>query len=217
MKKTLIFDLDGTLLDSLADIAVSMNEVLREFGLPEFKQEAYGYFVGGGIDVLVDNVQKALSEPMDFNKVYERFKAVYEGKMQSHTKPYEGVENLLKNLKSHNLAVLSNKPHKMTNIYVNRFFPNTFSHIYGQRDGIPKKPNPNTVFEIINELNATYEHTYFIGDTNVDMQTAKNAKITSIGVLWGFRDEKELKENGANFIVKKPSEILDIVNLEALL
>ncbi len=212
MKKTFIFDLDGTLLDSLEDIAVSMNIVLKELGLSEIEHKRYGYLVGGGVDVLVENICKELHVKLDTQDIVKRFKNVYEGKMQKNTKPYDGIVELLKELKNHNLAVLSNKPHDMTKQYVQSFFPDTFSQIFGQRAGIPKKPNPQAVDEIISNLHVKKEDVYFIGDTNIDMQTANNANVKSIGVLWGFRDEKELRENNATFIVSHPSEILDIVN-----
>lgn len=212
MKKTLIFDLDGTLLDSLKDIALGMNRVLSEFGFDEFRIERYRYFVGGGVDVLSKNVLSALDVEFDFKILSKRFKEVYESALHANTKPYDGIEELLANLKGENLAILSNKPHEITKLYAQKFFSNYgFGQVYGQRENIPKKPNPNTAKEIALKFNAKCEDVYFIGDTKVDMQTAKNANMKSIGVLWGFRDEKELRENGADFIVSHPKEIADIL------
>lgn len=212
MKKTIIFDLDGTLVDSIEDIAQSMNLVLKKNGFDTFSVERYNYFVGGGVDVLVKNVKKALGVSCHEEKLLKEFKQAYEGKTQTHTKPYEGIQQLLEKLQNHNLAVLSNKPHEATKLYVEKFFPNTFSMIFGQRKGAPKKPNPQTAIEIANHFKVPCEEVFFVGDTDVDMKTAKNANMKSIGVLWGFRDEKELSENRADFIVKKPSEILKIVD-----
>ncbi len=211
MKKTFIFDLDGTLLDSLEDIAVSANKVLKELGLREIEHKKYGYLVGGGVDVLIENISKELHVALDAKDVVKRFKRVYENKMQKSTKPYDGILELLEKLKGHNLAVLSNKTHDMTKQYVQEFFPNTFSQIFGQREGVPKKPNPQAVDEIISYFKADKKDVYFVGDTNVDMQTGNNAKVKTIGVLWGFRDEKELRENNADFIVKHPLDILETV------
>lgn len=212
MKKLVIFDLDGTLLDSIEDIAKSMNLALNELGFDGFEVEKYNYFVGSGVDVLVKNVKKAIDTDLNELLLLKRFKIIYESKLQQHTKPYDGIVELLSKLSNHFLAVLSNKPHDITNEYVLKFFPNTFSQIFGQRDGIPKKPDPQTAIEIANFFNYPCEQSFFVGDTNIDMLTAKNAHMKSIGVLWGFRDEKELRMSKADFIVQNPMEILDIVN-----
>lgn len=213
MKKTIIFDLDGTLLDSLEDIAIKMNEVLAEFGFNKFDIDRYRYFVGGGVDILSKNVIKALDVEFDFVLLSKRFKEVYENRLHVNTKPYEGINELLRELKPYNLAVLSNKPHEITNRYVREFFPNTFAQVFGQREHIPKKPNPVGIESIIKDFGVTCKDVIFVGDAKIDMQTATNANVKSIGVLWGFRDKKELVENNATYIVSKPSEILDIVRI----
>nr|WP_269090624.1 HAD family hydrolase [Aliarcobacter butzleri] len=212
-KKTLIFDLDGTLLDSIEDIAVSMNKVLESLNLPIHKIEDYKYFVGSGVDVLVENALGNHSQEIK-DEVIKRFKVEYDGKLHLKTLPYDGIYDLLNELKklNCNLAVLSNKPHEFTVSYVNHFFKDyDFKEIHGQKADIPKKPHPIAAINIAKALNIACEEIYFIGDTKVDMQTAKNAKMKAIGVLWGFRDEKELKEFGADFIVKHPLEILNII------
>lgn len=213
MKKTVIFDLDGTLLDSIEDIASSMNKVLESLQLPTHKIEDYKHFVGGGVDILVENALSNQSKEIK-DEVIKRFKIEYDRKLHSKTLPYDGIYELLDELKKLdiNLAVLSNKPHEFTVSYVNHFFKNyNFKEIHGQKKDVPKKPDPKAALDIIKCLDSSCENTYFIGDTKIDMQTAKNANMTAIGVLWGFRDEKELRDFGADFIVSNPLEILKII------
>ncbi|WNL29818.1 HAD family hydrolase [Aliarcobacter cryaerophilus] len=213
MKKTVIFDLDGTLLDSIEDIASSMNKVLESLQLPTHKIEDYKHFVGGGVDILVENALSNQSKEIK-DEVIKRFKIEYDGKLHSKTLPYDGIYELLDELKKLdiNLAVLSNKPHEFTVSYVNHFFKNyNFKEIHGQKKDVPKKPDPKAALDIVKFLNSSCENTYFIGDTKIDMQTAKSANMTAIGVLWGFRDEKELRDFGADFIVSNPLEILKII------
>ena len=213
MKKTIIFDLDGTLLDSIEDIASSMNKVLESLQLPTHKIEDYKHFVGGGVDILVENALNNQSKEIK-DEVIKRFKIEYDGKLHSKTLPYDGIYELLDELKKLdiNLAVLSNKPHEFTVSYVNHFFKNyNFKEIHGQKKDVPKKPDPKAALDIVKCLDSSCENTYFIGDTKIDMQTAKNANMTAIGVLWGFRDEKELRDFGADFIVSNPLEILKII------
>ena len=213
MKKTVIFDLDGTLLDSSEDIASTMNKDLESLKLPIHKIEDYKHFVGGGVDILVENALSNQSKEIK-DEVTKRFKIEYDGKLHSKTLPYDGIYELLDELKKLdiNLAVLSNKPHEFTVSYVNHFFKNyNFKEIHGQKKDVPKKPDPKAALDIVKCLDSSCENTYFIGDTKIDMQTAKSANMTAIGVLWGFRDEKELRDFGADFIVSNPLEILKIL------
>lgn len=212
-KKTIIFDLDGTLIDSLEDIAVCMNKVLEELNLPTYEINDYKYFVGGGISVLVDNALKGQSTQIK-EEVTKRFKVIYDQKLHAKTKPYEGIYELLEELDKLdcNLAILSNKPHEFTVEYANSLFNNfNFKEIHGQKESVPKKPDPIAAINIAKSLNTPCEEIYFVGDTMVDMQTAKNAGMIAIGVLWGFRDEKELNEHGADYLVSHPLEILEII------
>ena len=215
-KKTIIFDLDGTLIDSLEDIANCMNYVLKELNLPIHKIDDYKYFVGGGISILVDNALKGYNQEIK-EEVTKRFKIVYDQKLHSKTKPYDGIYELLDELSKLdcNLAILSNKPHEFTIQYANSLFKKyNFKEVHGQKNNIPKKPDPTAAIDIAKSLNIPCEEIYFVGDTMVDMQTAKNANMIAVGVLWGFRDEKELKENGANFLIKHPLDLLQIIDKE---
>ena len=213
--KAIIFDLDGTLIDSLEDIAVCMNQVLEELELPIHKIEDYRYFVGGGISILVDNALDKQTSLETKEKVTNRFKVVYDQKLHEKTKPYEGIYELLDELKKldYNLAVLSNKPHDFTIAYVDYLFKNyNFKEVHGQKQEVPRKPDPIGAINIAKALNIPCSEIFFVGDTMVDMQTAKSANMKAIGVLWGFRDEEELLTNGADFIVKHPLDILQVIN-----
>jgi phosphoglycolate phosphatase len=213
-RKCLIFDLDGTLLDSITDIAICMNEVLESLNLKTYEISEYKYFVGYGVDVLVKNVLQDQIAKSKQDEVVKRFKAKYDDNLHKNTLPYEGIFELLDELNKQEckLAVLSNKPDLMTKKYIQTIFKDyKFLEVHGQKDGVPKKPDPIQALNIAKSLNENPSDIFFIGDTKVDMQTAKSANMTAIGVLWGFRDEKELNEFGADFIVKHPMEILDII------
>ncbi|QKJ24594.1 HAD family hydrolase [Poseidonibacter lekithochrous] len=214
-QKAIIFDLDGTLIDSLEDIAVCMNQVFAEMELPTHEINDYKKFVGGGVDILVENAL-ADSQPKEIKKqVSKRFKEVYDQNLHAKTLPYDGIYELLEQLEEANIkmAILSNKPHKFTCQYAQSLFKdNKFLEVHGQKEHINKKPDPKAAIDIANNLNINCENIYFVGDTKIDMQTAKNANMKAIGVLWGFREEDELRKNGADFIVEKPSDIFDIIS-----
>jgi phosphoglycolate phosphatase len=213
--KAIIFDLDGTLIDSLEDIAVCMNQVLEELNLPSHQIEDYKYFVGGGISILVDNALDKNTNDEIKAKVTEKFKIVYDQKLHAKTKPYEGIYELLDELQKldFKIGILSNKPHEFTIAYAKNLFSKyDMKEVHGQKSHIEKKPDPIAAIQIAQSFDVPCEEVYFVGDTMVDMQTAVNAKMIGIGVLWGFRDEEELMSNGATFVVKHPLDILEIVN-----
>ena len=213
--KAIIFDLDGTLIDSLEDIAVCMNQVLEELNLPTHKIDDYKYFVGGGISILVDNALDKNTSDETKQLVTEKFKIVYDQKLHAKTLPYEGIYDLLDELKKldFKIGILSNKPHEFTIAYASNLFSKyDMKEVHGQKAHIAKKPDPIAAIQIAQSFDVPCEEVYFVGDTMVDMQTAVNAKMIGIGVLWGFRDEEELMSNGATFVVKHPLDILDIVN-----
>jgi phosphoglycolate phosphatase len=213
--KVIIFDLDGTLIDSLEDIAVCMNQVLKELNLPTHKIDDYKYFVGGGISILVENALDKNTSDETKELVTEKFKIVYDQKLHAKTLPYDGIYDLLDELKrlDFKIGILSNKPHEFTIAYAKNLFSKyDMKEVHGQKSHIAKKPDPIAAIQIAQSFDVPCEEVYFVGDTMVDMQTAVNAKMIGIGVLWGFRDEEELMSNGATFVVKHPLDILDIVN-----
>ena len=213
--KAIIFDLDGTLIDSLEDIAICMNQVLIELNLPHHKLNDYKNFVGGGIDFLVNNALHEDTSEEVKEEVTNRFKVVYDQKLHAKTKPYDGIYELLEELekRDYKIGILSNKPHEFTLAYANSLFSQfNIEEIHGQKAHIEKKPNPTAAIQIANSFEIPCQDIYFVGDTQVDMQTAKNANMKGIGVLWGFRTKEELEESGACFLVETPLDILDILN-----
>jgi phosphoglycolate phosphatase len=210
--KAIIFDLDGTLLNTLSDIGNSMNRVLRSHGLPEHPLKAYNYFVGEGAGRLVE---RALPEEMRIHKdkFLDCFENDYEKNWMKDTKPYPGIPELLSNWqKDLCLCILSNKPHTFTVACVNHFFPEIhFAIVLGQQPGKPRKPDPFGVHRIFKETGYSDKEVFFIGDTKVDMQTAVKTGIPAVGVTWGFRPQSELESHGANFLAHTTEELNDII------
>jgi len=209
--KSLIFDLDGTLINSLLDIAISMNKVLEKHNYPTHDTTEYNYFVGDGALVLVKNAMPKDSKEKDIEKVLKSFIEIYEQNTHNNTFAYEGIYEMLENLENKEIkkAILSNKPHKFTLKYVENLFNNfDFQEVHGQKIDVPKKPDPTMAIEIATKLNTKCEDVVFIGDTATDIKTAKNANMKSIGVAWGFRPVEELKAAGADFIAYKPMDIV---------
>ena len=213
-QKAVIFDLDGTLIDSLEDLANSVNQTLSEFGFNTHEINAYKHFIGDGVKILLKRATNEETDEETIEKLHQRFKVIYKKEIDSKTKVYEGIYELLENLEKINYpkAILSNKPHNFTLDCMDNFFSNySFVNISGQKDTIAKKPDAQAALLIAKQLNKDVRDIYFVGDTKIDMQTAKNAGMKAIGVLWGFRDEKELKDNGADFIVSNTDELYNIL------
>ncbi len=215
MTKLCIFDLDGTLTDTIPAISHFGNTALTKYGFPEIEPDKYKLLVGNGRDLLIHRMLDIFSADTEenFKNVGGAYDAAYEADPLYETKPYDGIIELLDNLKSNGIkiAVLTNKPDNVAQDVVKLFFGDRFDIICGERKGIKVKPDPEAALLIAKELGCTTAETIFIGDTYVDITTGKNAGMESIGVLWGFRDETELKNAGADHIVAHPSEILDII------
>lgn len=212
--KTIIFDLDGTLLNTLADLADSANHTMEQMGFPTYSLDKYRYFVGNGVPKLLERClpeDKRTEE--NIQTARKLFAEYYNVHFADKTKPYDGVAELLENLKKSGvkMAVASNKSDEFTQSIVKRFFGNVFDMVQGGRADVPKKPAPDIAYGIMDKLGAVPVNTYFAGDSNVDMFTAKNAGITAIGCLWGFRTKEELIDGGAKFLAEKPSDIYDII------
>ena len=208
--KSYIFDLDGTLLDSLTDLAASCNYALRINNMPERTIDEVRMFVGNGVRKLMERAIPDGDRNELFQKTYTDFRDHYLIHNLDHTSPYNGIITMLKSLKDDgcNIAVVSNKFYAATQELVNHFFGDYVSVAIGERDNIRKKPSPDTVFEALRQLNVEEDGAVYIGDSDVDVMTAKNCGMPCISVLWGFRDKKFLIEHGANVFVEKPSEIL---------
>ena len=218
MVKLVIFDLDGTLLNSIADLGNACNVALKQFGYPLHEEAAYKKFVGNGIYKLVErSLPKEVQDEENVLRVKAVFDAYYKEHSLDETKPYPGILELLSTLKAQGVycGVVTNKAHAYAVELVQQFFGDNIDETLGQREGIPTKPHPQSVQEMMAHFNVGPEVCLYIGDSNVDIQTAKAAGIPSIGVLWGFRDEAELKGEGADYIVKD-AKALETLILEKL-
>lgn len=214
MYKSIVFDLDGTLLDTLSGLVSTCNAVLARFDFPLHSSEKYKIFVGDGLATLMERITpEGTGKPM-LDECCRIFNDLYAKNWKNSCGPYAGVGELLQALRanSFHLAVLSNKPHAFTSIIVEYFFPGTtFSLVYGQRDGFAKKPDPQVALEIAAKLSCKPCETVFVGDSGVDIRTGKAAGMLTVGVTWGFRDREELLENRADIIINKPMELLNHV------
>lgn len=212
--KTAIFDLDGTLLDTLQDLADAGNRVLAECNYPQHPVEAYKHFVGDGLRVLMERITPENTTSSEIDACCEAFHTIYSENWDKNSKPYVDIERMLMQLRDRGVrcSVLSNKPHAFTAIYIERFFPKSeFEVVFGQREGVNKKPDPAGAIEIAEKMGVDPSECIYVGDTAVDMQTGKAAGMFTIGVLWGFRDLEELKQNDADLIVTSPMEIVEYV------
>lgn len=208
----IIFDLDGTLLDTLEDLAGSMNTVLERMGWPTHPVDAYRWFVGNGVAILV---QRALPEDQRRESIIEKcvqaMRTEYARRWAKQTRLYAGVAELLKKLAAGNmpLNILTNKPDDAAQEMVRHFFPTTPFHIVaGAVADKPRKPDPTVALEMAQQLGIAPEATLFVGDSNTDMQTAKAAKMIALGAAWGFRGREELLASGAHAVLEAPLELL---------
>lgn len=213
--KAIIFDLDGTLLDTLEDLANSMNQVLKSQGLPIHETEKYKQFVGSGMYNLALRALPLDKRDESFIKHCQNLmQEEYKKRWADTTKPYEGIPELLDRLTTLGCkkAVLSNKPHEFTQLIVKKLLERwSFDAVFGERPGIPRKPNPAGALEIAKLLDIPPKEFIYMGDSGIDMNTAKSAGMYAVGVLWGFRDAAELMENGADLIIKTPIELFSVI------
>lgn len=217
--QAVVFDLDGTLLDTLDDIAAATNAVLQQMSLPQHPRESYKHFVGQGVRVLFEQV---LPEEMRTLDVIEECVAMFETTYDAHwdvlTRPYDGIPELLTELVQRGLplAVLSNKPHAFTMKCVERFLAQwPWAVVMGQRDEVPRKPDPAGALAIAAQIGVEPATCLYVGDTNIDMQTAVAAGMYPLGVAWGFRSVEELRAHGAAAIIDTPAELLQTLSLRS--
>lgn len=214
MYKCAIFDLDGTLLDTIEDLAIASNYALELQGYPTHEVEKYKHFVGDGRYKLIERILPEGDRNKEtIDKVVEDFDEYYGNHMIDKTKPYEGIIEMLDELKKSGikLAVVSNKPDYFAGEVVKTFFGNRFDVVFGHREGYKTKPDPRTVLDVIKHFGFEKDECIYIGDSDVDIKTARNANVKSIGVVWGFRGLEELKSEGADFLVQKSRDIVEII------
>lgn len=213
-KKCFVFDLDGTLLDTLKTINYYLSKILTDNGFLAVSEEACRDFVGDGSKILLARALKAQGESDSalVNKMCCDYVSSYNANPYYLTIPYNGIRELLSTLKERGvrLAILSNKPHSSVVPIVEHFFPKIFEAVQGAEDGLALKPSPGLLLKIAEKLAVLPEECVFVGDSGVDMQTAKNAGALAVGVLWGFRSEEELREAGADALVTRAEEISKI-------
>lgn len=216
MKKAVLFDLDGTLADTIESIAKAGNRALEACGFPGQPLEAYKYFAGDGADTLVRRVLRAAGdqECSAYEKVFAKYQEFFKNGCTYHVKPFDGIPELLAALKEKGIktGVVSNKPHLRTiDVVEGLFGKGSLDIVVGQKEGVPKKPDPSVVLAAADSLGVSPEECMYVGDTNVDMITGNAAGMYTVGVLWGFRDKEELEANHAHAIVKEPGQLLELL------
>lgn len=214
MIKAVLFDLDGTIADTLMDLADSANHVLQQNGYPTHNTECYKVFVGNGIAKLIERVlpeqdrtqQNVLNLKTQFVEYYTKHYC-------DKTKPYKGVPQMLDALKQRGIkiAVVTNKAQPMAQAVVDRLYGKNFCSVYGQREDMPTKPNPALTILAMSDLSVEPSQCLFVGDSNVDIYNAINSGAYPVGVLWGFRSEEELKAAGAKAILSRPEQLLELI------
>ena len=212
-----LFDLDGTLLDTLEDLATAANRALISQGQPQHPVADYRNFVGDGLRSLVERIlPETLRGTEAVQATMNAFEREYRLTWDQRTAPYPGIEPMLDRLSESGvrLAILSNKPDGFTRLCVERLLPRwTFEPLFGQRAGVPKKPDPTAAMAVAELLNLTPAEVLYVGDTATDMYTARAAGMDSVGVLWGFRTAEELRQAGARWLVAEPAELTAILAL----
>ena len=211
--KAVIFDLDGTLLNTLEDLADSVNHVLKEAGYPTRTIEEVCAFVGNGIRKLIERSVPENTAPENIDTVHKNFITYYGEHCMKKTKPYDGIMELLHALQKVGckIAVVSNKADYAVQILCDKYFNNIFDAALGEQAGTPKKPAKDSVYKVLNMLQVSPSESVYVGDSDVDILTARNSNMDEIIVDWGFRDRTYLEEQGAKVIVSTPNELLNLI------
>lgn len=215
MKKydTVIFDMDGTLLNTLEDLSDSVNFIMELYGFPRRTVQEIRSFVGNGVARLIElSIPGGRSNPM-YEKCLEDYRIHYSKNMQNKTDAYEGIRELLRQLseKNYKVAIVSNKFDKAVKELNKVYFGEYINVAIGESENISKKPAPDTVFKALEELGSAPDKAVYVGDSEVDVKTARNSGTTSIGVTWGFRDREVLEQEGADYVIDKPCELMKII------
>ena len=213
MINTIIFDLDGTLLNTLEGLKNSTNFALKKFNNPEITLEQTRSFVGNGVRKLIERAIPNGEQNPDFEKCLNTFKEHYSKTMYQKTVAYDGIEDMLTELKKRGIktGVVSNKFDTAVKELCKNYFDGLIIVAIGESPDVRKKPAPDSVLKAMEILGAKPENTLYVGDSDVDIQTAKNTNLKSVGVTWGFRDRELLEEEGADFIINTPCELLELI------
>ena len=208
-----IFDLDGTLLNTIDDLADAGNHVCAARGWPTHTVDAYKYMVGNGIPKLVERFAPRPLSQEEFDQVLAEFTARYNAHKEDKTAPYAGMPQAVAALRQAGVtvAVLSNKAHALAGPVVENYYPGVFHAVQGALPGVPAKPDPTLLRGLLAHLGADPARTLFVGDSNVDIRTGKNGGLTTCGVLWGFRSRQELEQEGADYLVSRPGQLVSLV------
>lgn len=213
MINTIIFDLDGTLLNTLEGLKNSTNFALKKFNSPEITLEQTRSFVGNGVRKLIERAIPNGEKNPDFEKCLNTFKEHYSKTMYQKTVAYDGIEDMLTELKKRGIktGVVSNKFDTAVKELCKNYFDGLIIVAIGESPNVRKKPAPDSVLKAMKILGAKPENTLYVGDSDVDIQTAKNSNLKSVGVTWGFRDRELLEKEGADFIINTPCELLELI------
>lgn len=214
MNRAVIFDLDGTLLDSLQDLAAAGNIVLKQLGCEPLATQMYRNMAGSGIPVLVKRMlNKAGAAPQMYDTALAAFREYYEKHSADLTEPYNGIGKVLDTLRTNGVrvGVLSNKDEQLAKNLCTRFFVNQMDLVCGLREGAEPKPDPRQLLDMIARLGSVPQHTIYVGDSDVDVMTAKRAGVRCVGVLWGFRSRQELEDAGADMLCDLPEALVTLL------
>ncbi len=208
-----VFDLDGTILDTLADLSASLNHALTACGYPARTLDEARRFVGNGIHKLVERGVPAGTDAAGVEAVFAAFKAHYKDHSRDATRPYDGVPQMLQKLRADGvkLAVVSNKVDSAVGELCRSYYPGLFDAAVGEREGVRRKPAPDSVLQVLRELDVSADRAVYIGDSDVDVETGKNAGLPVISVTWGFRDEDFLRDHGAAAYAHSPDELYELL------
>lgn len=214
MKHAVIFDLDGTLLNTLGDLRAATNHALEVRGLPSHSMEEIRQFIGNGIRLLICRAMPEGTPEAEIDAALDDFKAYYAAHIHDRTVPYDGIPQLLTALRKRGIkvAVLSNKIDSASQQLIEYFFPGKTDVVFGEHVGVPRKPDPTSCRMVMQQLGVQPEQVLYVGDSGTDMQTAKNAGLYAVGVTWGFRSKEVLLEYGADILVHRPEQILQILD-----
>lgn len=214
MKHAVIFDLDGTLLNTLGDLRAATNHALEVRGLPPHSMEEIRQFIGNGIRLLICRAMPEGTPETEIDAALDDFKAYYAAHIHDRTVPYDGIPQLLTALRKRGIkvAVLSNKIDSASQQLIEYFFPGKTDVVFGEHVGVPRKPDPTSCRMVMQQLGVQPEQVLYVGDSGTDMQTAKNAGLYAVGVTWGFRSKEVLLEYGADVLVHRPEQILQILD-----